>query len=474
MKQNLLMIVVDSLRYDKCIGDKKLSAIPNLEKLINDGIFFSQAISTASKTVPSLSSIFTGIYPFESTIVEQDFFKLNPNLPTFCDDLKNNSYDCHSILPEILKETNIPKLFSDTNFFNSFSTLYDQGLGEKILKKLDDSMNSPWFLYIHLVDLHGNALFNLDSNDETKIQNFEGKNQYEKMLSAMDVWFGKIFKKINSEETLTIVAADHGSSSADFTNEMLDFSLETDSIKKSNRPNSNIAKIISKKFPKKLQPLKKELGKIRTERSDKITEKKLKLRIMEIDKMDITDYQKRILKKATLYPTDCFDENFRPALVISGNTVPSNKIVTNQISLIDIFPTIFEILDIKTNVKHRGKSLVSYFSKPNIENDTYVMIDGVSSKMQKDYSDSIGIRTENYKYFRDRIDKTKNIHLYDLKKDPLELKNISNNFPEIVLKMENHLKSINGKKDFIFKNLQDSKNDETDNAKELLKELGYI
>ena len=57
-----------------------------------------------------------------------------------------------------------------------------------------------------------------------------------------------------------------------------------------------------------------------------------------------------------------------------------------------------------------------------------------------------------------------------MKKDPLELKNISNNFPEIVLKMENHLKSINGKKDFIFKNLQDSKNDETDNAKELLKE----
>ena len=353
MKQNLLMIVVDSLRYDKCIGDKKLSAIPKLEKLINDGMLFSQAISTASKTVPSLSSIFTGIYPFESIIVEQDFFKLNPNLPTFCDDLKNNSYDCHSILPEILKETNIPKLFSDTNFFNSFSTLYDQGLGEKILKKLDDSMNSPWFLYIHLVDLHGNALFNLDSNDETKIQNFEGKNQYEKMLSAMDVWFGKIFKKINSEETLTIVAADHGSSSADFTNEMLDFSLETDSIKKSNRPNSNIAKIISKKLPKKLQPLKKELGKIRTERSDKITEKKLKLRIMEIDKMDITDYQKRIHKKATLYPTDCFDENFRPALVISGNTVPSNKIVTNSAE------SIFKLADVVIDFTTPQSSLLN-------------------------------------------------------------------------------------------------------------------
>ncbi len=474
MKPNLLIIVVDSLRQDKCVGDKKSSNIPHLEKFIKDGVFLSQAISTASKTVPSLSSIFTGTYPFESTVVEKDFFKLNPNLPTFCDDLKQNSYTCHAILPEILKETNIPKLFSDTIFFNSFSTLYNEGLGEQILKKLDKGMNSPWFLYIHLVDLHGNALFNLDSNSETKIQNFEGKNQYEKMLSAMDVWFGKIFEKINSQQTLTIITADHGSASADFTNEMLDFSLQTDSIKKSNRPNSNIAKLISKKFPKKLQPLKKELGKIRTERSDKITQKKLKPRIFEIDKMDITDYQKRILKKATLYPTDCFDESFRPALVFSGYTIPSKKIIKNQISLIDIFPTIFEILDIKTNLKYRGKSLVPYFSNLNVKNNTFVMLDGVSSKIQKDYSDSIGIRTENYKYFRDRIDETKNVHLYDLKNDPLELTNISNNLPKIIIEMENNLKSINNKKDFIFKNLQTQKIDETENAKKLLKELGYV
>ena len=105
MKPNLLIIVVDSLRQDKCIGDTKSSHTPNLDEFINKGSFFSQAISTASKTVPSLSSIFTGKYPFESTIVEKDFFKLDPKISTFCDELKNNGYTCNAILPEILKET---------------------------------------------------------------------------------------------------------------------------------------------------------------------------------------------------------------------------------------------------------------------------------------------------------------------------------------------------------------------------------
>ena len=38
-----------------------------------------------------------------------------------------------------------------------------------------------------------------------------GKNQYERMISAIDEWFGKIFEKVNFEETLVVLTADHGS-----------------------------------------------------------------------------------------------------------------------------------------------------------------------------------------------------------------------------------------------------------------------
>ena len=475
MKPNLLIIVVDSLRQDKCIGDTKSSHTPNLDEFINKGSFFSQAISTASKTVPSLSSIFTGKYPFESTIVEKDFFKLDPKISTFCDELKNNGYTCNAILPEILKETNLPKLFLNVDYFNSFSTLYDENLGNNILEKLSKSMPSPWFLFIHLVDLHGNALFHLDENPDVKKQNLSGKNQYEKMLSAMDVWFGKIFEKIDTTETLCILTADHGSNSADFTNEMLDFSLLTDSIREFTPGTTfKLAKSLSAKFPKQLTPLRKELSKFYLKNKDKKTIKKLEPRINLIDELKITDYQKRLLKKSTLFPTDCFDENFRPALIFSGLTIPSKKIISNQVKMMDIFPTIFEILDINTNIEHRGHSLVPLFSNNHYNIDDFVMVDGVSSKIQKDYSDSIGLRNENYKYFRDRLDEKKNIHLYDLKNDPLELENIYENNLKIISEMEIHLESISAKKDFTFKKIKNTSQDEIDKAKKLLKDLGYV
>ena len=60
MKPNVLFLVIDSLRQDKCIGKEKSSITPNLDKLIQSGTFFNQTISAAPITIPSLSSIFTG------------------------------------------------------------------------------------------------------------------------------------------------------------------------------------------------------------------------------------------------------------------------------------------------------------------------------------------------------------------------------------------------------------------------------
>ena len=67
MKPNIFCLSIDSLRQDKCLGKSKTSVTPNLDKLIQNGTFFNQIFSTAPVTMPSLSSIFTGLYPFECT-----------------------------------------------------------------------------------------------------------------------------------------------------------------------------------------------------------------------------------------------------------------------------------------------------------------------------------------------------------------------------------------------------------------------
>ena len=54
----------------------------------------------------------------------------------------------------------------------------------------------------------------------------------------------------------------------------------------------------------------------------------------------------------------------------------------------------------------------------------------------------IGIRTDKYKYFRNRYDSSKNVHLYDLENDPYEDNNIADRNKKIVEEMEDTLKII--------------------------------
>ena len=96
------------------------------------------------------------------------------------------------------------------------------------------------------------------------------------------------------------------------------------------------------------------------------------------ENLDLSPYQKRLLKKSILYPCDCFDENFRPALILLGPDLPSGKIISAQTSSIDLFPTILDLIKIPTKINHHGKSLVPLLS--NTKNgERVVMVDSTSS-----------------------------------------------------------------------------------------------
>ena len=473
MKPNLLFLVIDSLRQDKCIGQQKSSVTPNLDKFIKNGTFFNQAISPASITVPSLSSIFTGLYPYECTSLDNDLFNMISNTRTFIQDLSDFGYTTSAILPEALLYSNIAKIFSDAEFFNSFSTLYD-GIGEKVVNKIKTySQETPWFLYVHLEDVHGNAVFHLTDNAK-QITNFSGKNQYEKMLSAVDIWLGKILEGLDFDNTIVIITSDHGSTSADFTDEMLTFNLKNDELRKSNP--GTIYKLGHKVFtslPESLSPIRKRASNIYTKEKNEKIKKRLAPRLDEIDKLNPTPYQRRLLKKAVVWPNDCYDENFRPALIFSGHKIPKNKIVDTQISSIDIFPTILEIIGITPKTTIRGRSFIPLFYNKSFE-EVPVYLDSATTTKESEYSDSIGIRTSKFKYFRNRKNPKTNVHLFDLENDPLEISNISGQNPEIVKQLENALSQINSTGNFEFKKTYALSNDETEKAKKILRDLGYI
>ena len=84
----------------------------------------------------------------------------------------------------------------------------------------------------------------------------------------------------------------------------------------------------------------------------------------------------------------------------------------------------------------------------------------------------IGIRTNNYKYFRNEDSSNDSLFLFDLKNDPMETNNLSSN-TELVKKMEIFLLSLLDKHEpsEILSTLTES---EEIKINEELKKMGYI
>ena len=91
--------------------------------------------------------------------------------------------------------------------------------------------------------------------------------------------------------------------------------------------------------------------------------------------------------------------------------------------------------------------------------------------IEKKANEVIGIRTSQYKYFRDREDTSKRIHLYDLIKDSFEDKNLGSNRFDLIEKLESTLQQILNENN-LHENDQISEEESEEIEKEL-KKLGY-
>ena len=70
MKQpNIVMIITDQQRFDtiNALGYPFMNT-PNLDRLVNEGVTFTQSYITAPSCAPSRASLFTGQYPHTTGI----------------------------------------------------------------------------------------------------------------------------------------------------------------------------------------------------------------------------------------------------------------------------------------------------------------------------------------------------------------------------------------------------------------------
>ncbi len=173
-KPNILWITVDACRKDM------FYKLPYIKKLAKKSIVFENAFANAPWTLPSVASMFTGLYPSQHGALNEKT-KLKKNVKTIAEILTEKGYttiivtqndgwitpyygltrgfkkiyDIEKLIEESLK-IKLPKSKKKKLFIRmlvKYFIGYDV-LTAKLLKNIIENANEPWFIYLHLMDTH--------------------------------------------------------------------------------------------------------------------------------------------------------------------------------------------------------------------------------------------------------------------------------------------------------------------------------
>ncbi|MCH9029021.1 MAG: hypothetical protein IH819_05280 [Bacteroidetes bacterium] len=271
---------------------------------------------------------------------------------------------------------------------------------------------------------------------------------------------------------MLVITSDHGSETSSFKS-----SLEENlKYSKQAKPGKffKAGKYISKKIPNHFQSVQNLIRETYLRKSRQIAIKKGDEKMKKIENLPINPYEKRLLRSSIKPKYDVYDDRFRVPLLFYGYPLKKSRIISQQIRSIDIFPTIFDLIRLDLTQDTKGNSLLPLIHGNYLE-EKPALLESIGNWEKSNIFNTIGIRTSEFKFFRDRHDPKKDIHLYDLKEDPLEEKNIASKNEDVVKHMENILQDI--LKDSLLsfeKSETDFDEEETKMVEEELKKLGYI
>ena len=215
---NVLLITIDTLRADRLgyIAGEKKSKTPSIDALAKNGKVFTRAYTAVPLTLPSHSSIFTGLHPIQHGVHQNVPVTLSPKIPTFTTILKKKGYQTiAAISAEVLSsKTGINQGFEKYDDPYKLYGASKKGgrIAEKTvnaaLKLLNNlNKNKPVFLWTHLYDPH-------DPYTPPKKFIRKGELLYDGEVRYTDEQVDRLIKAwqkfCGNKNNIIIITADHG------------------------------------------------------------------------------------------------------------------------------------------------------------------------------------------------------------------------------------------------------------------------
>ena len=162
-RPDLILITIDTLRADAlgCYGRDE-ARTPNMDRLAAEGARFKYAYAPRGATLPSLTTVMTGVSPLSHGVIGNNYAMLTKQ-PNLAQNLKEAGYSTACVMTNqcemvVNMDDHIGQGFdrricakTDTHFQYE----WDIKATDEGIRWLEEAPDGPTFLWVHLMDPHG-------------------------------------------------------------------------------------------------------------------------------------------------------------------------------------------------------------------------------------------------------------------------------------------------------------------------------
>ncbi len=435
-EHNIILITIDCLRADHVASLGYASqTTPKINHLAKKGALFSQVISNGGGTPESFPSIMTSTYalmnPNSGGMSDTYWVELSSSWPTIAQVLKSRGFStaAFNANPYLTSIFHYDRGFDV--FDNTIESYRRKNVVDKLRRKLGTLLGRK---FLRASVINQKAVYWLRKNSD----------RFFLWLHYMDV-----HSPYNPRKNT-------------FLNRIEAILLE---MKKRRHP-----EILSHRERKRLVGF--------YDREIKYVDSKIGALMNKLTRMDITlsntfcivtaDHGEQFMEHGGWGHGTLYDEVIRVPLIICGPGIKENTLIEDQFSLLDLAPTIIDLLDIPRMESFLGRTLVPAINGRTRESDNKSVI---SETLTQNFS----CRTENWKYITDK----KNRHeLYNLRTDPKEKTNLASSHvgkaKELETKISKHILMEEKANQLIPEQHHTFSVEEEAFLKERLEALGYL
>ncbi len=218
---NLILITIDTLRADRVsVYSEKFLRTPNIDSIAKKGLIFKRAFSDVPLTLPSHTTILTGLTPLGHGVHDNMGFRVNEDIETIAEVLKREGYNTAAVVSSFP----LDKRFGLSQGFDYYDDYYGTRNENEIFfpeRKAESSIDiavnwlsknieNKFFLWLHLFDPHQPYAPPEEYRKRFKNDLYSGEVKY------VDDQLGRLFSFLKEKElfhnTIIIITSDHGES----------------------------------------------------------------------------------------------------------------------------------------------------------------------------------------------------------------------------------------------------------------------